>query len=221
MAVVNDTTGEIENVTLTETGPDTGVFTGTVDTSSDPLDNGNDSGTFYTQAGDTVTVTYDDALDADGNDPVAVTDTNIVGGGETGTVDITDTSIPGDTLDVTVTDNDLNTDPLTAETIVVAVVNDTTGEIENVTLTETGPDTGVFTGTVDTSSDPLDNGNDSGTFYTQAGDTVTVTYDDALDADGNDPVAVTDTNNRRRWDRNSRHYGYEYPRRYLGCDGNG
>ncbi|MFD2561721.1 DUF7507 domain-containing protein, partial [Aquimarina rubra] len=37
-----------------------------------------DDGTFNTQAGDTVTVTYDDVLDASGNDPVAVTDTDIV-----------------------------------------------------------------------------------------------------------------------------------------------
>ncbi|MBD3864217.1 beta strand repeat-containing protein, partial [Olleya marilimosa] len=60
-------------------------------------------------------------------------------GGVTGTVDITDTSVPGDTLDVVVTDNDLNTDPLVAETIVVTVVNDVTGESEDITLTETGP----------------------------------------------------------------------------------
>ncbi|PIB32470.1 hypothetical protein BFP78_11605 [Gaetbulibacter sp. 5U11] len=71
-------------------------------------------------------------------------------GGVTGTVDITDTSVPGDTLDVVVTDNDLNTDPLVAETIVVTVVNDVTGESEDITLTETGPNTGEFAGTVDT-----------------------------------------------------------------------
>ncbi len=78
-------------------------------------------------------MTYDDAFDALGNDPAAVTDTNTVTGGDTGTVDITDTSIPGDTLTVTVTDNDLNTNSGVAETIVVTVVSDN-GESEDVTI---------------------------------------------------------------------------------------
>ncbi|MBT8375466.1 MAG: DUF11 domain-containing protein, partial [Bacteroidia bacterium] len=111
----------------------------------------------------------------------------------TGTVDITDTSIPGDTLDITVGDNDLNTDPVTIETVDVVVVNDVTGESETITLTETGPDTGVFTGTVGTTFGTVVGTDNDGTFNTQAGDTVTVTYDDTLDASGNDPVAVTDT----------------------------
>ena len=114
-------------------------------------------------------------------------------GGVTGTVDITDTSVPGDTLDVVVTDNDLNTDPLVAETIVVTVVNDVTGESEDITLTETGPNTGEFAGTVDTTFGTVAGTDNDGTINTQTGDTVTVTYDDVLDANGNDPVAVTDT----------------------------
>ncbi|AUC75560.1 carboxypeptidase regulatory-like domain-containing protein [Olleya sp. Bg11-27] len=193
VVVVNDVTGESEIVTLTETGVDTGVFTGTVDTVFGTTGGTDNDGTINTQTGDTVTVTYDDVLDADGNDPVAVTDTDIVGAGATGTVDITDTSVPGDTLDVVVTDNDLNTDSAVIETIDVVVVNDVTGESEIVTLTETGVDTGVFTGTVDTVFGTTGGTDNDGTINTQTGDTVTVTYDDVLDADGNDPVAVTDT----------------------------
>ncbi|QXP61455.1 carboxypeptidase regulatory-like domain-containing protein [Olleya sp. HaHaR_3_96] len=193
VVVVNDVTGESEIVTLTETGADTGVFTGTVDTVFGTTGGTDNDGTINTQTGDTVTVTYDDVLDADGNDPVAVTDTDIVGAGATGTVDITDTSVPGDTLDVVVTDNDLNIDSAVVETIDVVVVNDVTGESEIVTLTETGADTGVFTGTVDTVFGTTGGTDNDGTINTQTGDTVTVTYDDVLDADGNDPVAVTDT----------------------------
>ncbi|MBD3864714.1 hypothetical protein, partial [Olleya marilimosa] len=96
-------------------------------------------------------------------------------------------------LDVVVTDNDLNTDPLVAETIVVTVVNDVTGESEDITLTETGPNTGEFAGTVDTTFGTVAGTDNDGTINTQTGDTVTVTYDDVLDANGNDPVAVTDT----------------------------
>ena len=87
----------------------------------------------------------DGVTNANGNASVFTFTTGI-----TGTVDITDTSVPGDTLDITVTDGDLNTDPAVAETIDVVVVNDVTGESETITLTETGSNTGVFAGTVDT-----------------------------------------------------------------------
>ena len=193
VVVVNDVTGEIEIITLTETGPDTGVFTGTVDTTFGTVAGTDNDGVFNTQAGDTVTVTYDDELDTAGNDPAPITDTDIVGGGITGTVDITDTSLPGDTLDIVVTDNDLNEDPLVIETIDVVVVNDVTGESEIITLTETGPDTGVFTGTVDTTYGTTAGTDNDGVFNTQEADTVTVTYDDEFDAAGNDPAPVTDT----------------------------
>ncbi|WP_151895381.1 hypothetical protein, partial [Patiriisocius marinistellae] len=66
------------------------------------------------------------------------------------TVEITEFSRPGDILDISVTDIDLNVDPLVAETVDVTLLNDITGESEIITLTETGPDTGVFAGTVDT-----------------------------------------------------------------------
>ncbi len=193
VVVVNDVTGESETITLTETGPDTGVFEGTVDTTFGTTPGTDDDGTFNTQAGDTVTVTYDDVFDAEGSDPAPVTDTDVVQGGVTGTVDITDFSVPGDTLDVVVEDNDLNEDPLVAETIEVVVVNDVTGESETITLTETGPDTGVFEGTVDTTFGTTPGTDDDGTINTQAGDTVTVTYDDVFDAEGSDPAPVTDT----------------------------
>ncbi|QCE40326.1 gliding motility-associated C-terminal domain-containing protein [Psychroserpens sp. NJDZ02] len=193
VVVVNEDTGETETITLTETGADTGVFEGTVDTVFGTTAGTDEDGTFNTQPGDEVTVTYDDVLDANGADPIAVTDTDDVVGGETGTVEITETSTPGETLDVVVTDNDLNTDPAAVETIDVVVVNEDTGETETITLTETGADTGVFEGTVDTVFGTTAGTDEDGTFNTQAGDEVTVTYDDVLDANGADPIAVTDT----------------------------
>ncbi|GER61052.1 hypothetical protein ULMA_31600 [Patiriisocius marinus] len=193
VVVVNDVTGESETITLTETGPNTGVFEGTVDTTYGTTAGTDDDGVFNTQAGDTVTVTYDDVFDVMGSDPDPVTDTDIVQGGVTGTVDITDTSIPGDTLDIVVTDNDLNEDPLVTETIDVVVVNDNTGEIETITLTETGPDTGVFEGTVDTTYGTSAGTDEDGVFNTQSGNTVTVTYDDEFDVTGSNPDPITDT----------------------------
>ena len=48
------------------------------------------------------------------------------------------------TLNLTIDDIDLNSDPLVLDTVVVGVENAGTGESEAVTLTETGVDTGVF-----------------------------------------------------------------------------
>ena len=195
VVVINNETGESETITLTETGVDTGIFEGTVDTQYGITAGTNDDGVFNTQAGDTVTVTYNDELDSNGNNPDPINDTDTVLGGITGVVDITDTSVPGDTLDISVVDNDLNQDINTIETIEVLVINDITGESELITLTETGIDTGVFTGTVDTVSGIVAGSDNDGVFNTQAGDTVTVTYDDELDVTGSNPAPISDVDN--------------------------
>ena len=189
--LVNDVTGETEMVTLTETGANTGVFTGTVATTFGIVAGTNNDGTFNTQAADTVTVTYNDALTATGGTASPTDVSNVTG--ITGTVTITDPSIPGDTLTVTVTDADLDTTGGT-DTLVVDLVNDVTGETEMVTLTETGANTGVFTGTVATTFGIVAGTNNDGTFNTQAADTVTVTYNDALTATGG-TASPTDVSN--------------------------
>ncbi|WP_172966910.1 hypothetical protein, partial [Patiriisocius marinistellae] len=51
----------------------------TVDTTYGTVAGTDNDGEFNTQAGDTVTVTYDDVFDATGSDPAPVTDTDIVG----------------------------------------------------------------------------------------------------------------------------------------------
>ena len=191
VTVKNDQTGETETVRLTETGADTGIFKGTVDTTYGTTAGTNHDGTFNTQAGNTVTVTYQDQLTNTGG-TANRTDTDIVTSGSDGTIDITDNSVPGDTLTVTLTDVDLNTDPNTAQTIQVSVKNDRTGESEYVTLTETGPDTGVFRSTLDTTYGTLAGSNNDGTLNTQVGDTVTATYLDALTSTGGTGT-VTDT----------------------------
>ena len=104
-----------------------------------------DDGTLNTQSGDTVTVTYDDALTSTGG-TATPTATDTVGGGADGTVSITPTSVPGDTLDLSVTDADL----VGAGSVAVTVVNDVTGESESVTLTEDAGNPGTFDGTLAT-----------------------------------------------------------------------
>jgi len=97
----------------------------------------------------------------------------------TGTINTAPTSevAQGSPIAIRVTDADLNTDPLVAETITVTVTNGVkTGDV---TLTERGADFGVFEGFA--------------TGYTGSkGSKVTVTYADASDADGQ-AATVTET----------------------------
>ena len=58
----------------------------------------------------------------------------------------------GEPVFVRVTDLDQNLDPTRAETVLVTVTDATTGDSETLRLTETGPNTGVFTGYLQTSS---------------------------------------------------------------------
>lgn len=80
----------------------------------------------------------------------------------TGVLTAPATATAGDTVTISVADADLNTDATSQQTVTVTVGSDT------VTLTETSAFSGVFTGTYAT---------------TQAG-TLTVTYVDAADANG-------------------------------------
>jgi large repetitive protein len=192
VSVRNNVTGEMESVTLTETGANTGIFTGSVATTFGAVVGPNNNGVLSTQATDTVTVTYNDALTAAGT-AVARTANDVVSGGVTGTVSITPTAGPGDTLSVGVTDADLNTNTLAVETVVVTVVNNATGETEIVTLTETGANTGIFAGALATTAGLVAGTNNDGTMNVKAADTLVVTYADARAANGG-PAAPTATN---------------------------
>jgi outer membrane protein OmpA-like peptidoglycan-associated protein len=109
-------------------------------------------------------------------------DTPLVGAD--GTVDITAAFVSGDILTVTVTDADLNSNSGLAETVGADVVNDATGELEQIILAETGVNTGIFTGTLTTQAGVAGTNND-GTLDTTGSDTVTANYTDQLDTAGN------------------------------------
>ena len=125
---------------------------------------------------------------ADANDLTACTP------GADGTVDITDAIEPGDDLVLTVADIDLDTNVATAEIVIVDVVNDINNELEQVTLTETGVNTGIFTGTLPTIFGPGAGADNDGTMVVQIGDTVTVSYTDQSDSTGS-TVVRSDTSN--------------------------
>ena len=90
-----------------------------------------------------------------------------------------------ETIFARVVDMDENTNPLVAETIIVTMIG-SSGDTETVTLTETGPDTGIFTGGIPASS-TVAGTSGNGTLYAVAGSVPVVNY-----VDNDDP---TDTGN--------------------------
>ncbi len=113
---------------------------------------------------------------------IAANDNRITG--VAGAVTITPTGVPGGTLTITVTDTDLDINTSVAEVMVVQVANNATGEVEQVMLTETGANTGVYSGTLVTRQGGAGISND-GVINTSSGNTLTVTYEDQIDASGN------------------------------------
>jgi len=96
--------------------------------------------------------------------------------------------VPGtDILTLTVTDADLNVNPLAPDTVDVKVENlgisNTVKETETVTLTETGDSSGVFAGTLPTEHAAADpGGDDNGIIYADHSEVVQVTYLDTSPA---------------------------------------
>ena len=107
--------------------------------------------------------------------------------GVTGTIELNDLDGGGvasdDVLEVVVDDKDLDVSPA-ADTVQVVVTStsDPTG-LTALTLTETGPSTGIFSAnvTLAAATNELQAAN---------GDTITASYDDAFDGEGNDPAPV-------------------------------
>jgi uncharacterized repeat protein (TIGR01451 family) len=90
----------------------------------------------------------------------------------------------GDDIYLWFKDLDANRDPGAVETITLIIRNETTGDYESITLTETGPDTGVFTTTAPVPSSPSSGlGPEDGTLYARAGDDLAVYYVDPLYGD--------------------------------------
>jgi len=85
---------------------------------------------------------------------------------------ITGDAVPG-TLSITVTDKDANFDSLSADVIMSSATSTTSGISEaTATLTETGPDTGTFTGTIALSGSPTSGNN----LETTSGDEINLCY---------------------------------------------
>ncbi len=93
----------------------------------------------------------------------------------------------GDTLYLEVTDADENTAPATADTVAATISDDAAQETETVTLTETGANTGVFRGQIN--SIGQSGADQDGTYHLPAGPTGRVLSLDYTDPDGGDSSA--------------------------------
>ncbi len=91
-----------------------------------------------------------------------------------------------DTLDILLTDCGLNTSDLVAETVMVTVDSSTEPGGESLLLTETGPQTARFAGTL-----ALSSSDGVGVLQVIEGDAVTARYTDADDGMGGSNVPVT------------------------------
>ena len=99
--------------------------------------------------------------------------------------------LPEETVFILVKDPDANQDPTLIDTVdVVLTVNDT-GDTETVSLYESGPDTGIFTGYVKTKGSGSAVAND-GSLLVNSGSIITAAYQDATDPDdiSTDTVSV-------------------------------
>lgn len=194
--VVTSTSGESETVTLTATGTNSPDYSGTLATTFSVTAGANNDGTINAQNGDTLTASYVDTTVFSGG-PENVTDTAVALSKEgsvhtSGEISIAPKPVTvGQPVLINVTDADLNADGATAEVVDVVVIS-TTGETETVTLTETGLDTGIFAGTLDTIIALSAGADNDGVMNAGNGDTLTARYLDAATAGGG-ATTVTDT----------------------------
>ena len=190
VTVINSN-GDEETLTLDEDAVTAGTFSQTIATVFGIAENDGDQ-LIQAQAGDQLTFTYADVLAANGTGPNDRSDQTSVVGGTDGTVDISIASQPGDIVYIKVVDADISTPPLgymPAATMIDVDVTSTATSPLTVTLSETGAGSGVFVGSLATTS-----GTESGKMTTAEEDVLTVTYVDDLGVAGEPPVNRTDDN---------------------------
>jgi len=186
--------GETDEVELTETGPDTGIFTKKVTFNPAEVVGDNDTELNVGPA-DVVTFTYRDANDGDSDPTNDDKKTTLTWNYSTGSVSVSPASVnDGAVLTVLVTDQDLNTNDTTVQTYVnnmpvVVVAKDSTADVEDsdnasgVTFTETSVSSGVFKHNYTVNFDEDANDND-GDILASLGGTIVATYTDANTVSG-------------------------------------
>ena len=131
---------------------------------------------------DLLEVFYEDGENASGDDLV-IKDTADIRT-RTGAITVTPTVIDIDeTFAISLVDADANANDDIIETVTVEVSSETFPGGQDITLTETGDDTGIFENSVITVVDTIPEGSQ---IWASVEDTITIEYEDALDDTGED-----------------------------------
>ncbi len=171
-------TGDSESLTLTETGVDTGVFTGSIDLGVGPGSVGDGLLSTEVSGGaipyDTVNATYSDAY-SESQATASTLGSRIA-------------FIDGFGVEVQVIENGLDAwlrvedhaanDSALIDSVMATAYASSTGDLVDVYLSETGLDTGVFEGLVTLQDNPVADTFD-GLLQTQLGDNVSASHTDA------------------------------------------
>ncbi|HTG01811.1 MAG TPA: OmpA family protein [Nitrospirota bacterium] len=96
----------------------------------------------------------------------------------------------GEPVFIRVTDLDQNNDPALAETIIITITDNKTGDVEMLRLTETGPNTGVFLGYIQTSGQTGANFN--GILNVVEDSRLSTTYTDVINHDTTTAIVLVD-----------------------------
>src|SRR6185295_11037514 len=148
--------GDQENVTLQETGFNTGIFEGTI--SSDRGGAQPNDGRLEGQAGQTIFATYQNVTT-----PNPTLAQALFAGGQILFVDHTGQPagvyLVGTRARVRVEDHGADVRSFAVDTVIAGVTTELAGDVENLTLTETGPNTGIFEGEIDLRDGPALSGN--------------------------------------------------------------
>ncbi len=178
VSLQNNNNNDSINLTLAETGVNTGVFLGNArlkkDTSQDNMH-------LHGAVGETITATYNDAQNAAG-DPSTLCDSATVVKGITGVISAVYESVEFK-VNITLYDADLNTNSGSIQNVCVIVKSIKDSQGFDLTLTETGVNTGIFAGTLTIAAET----NYSTTppqLGVNSNDIITVTYEDELNDNG-------------------------------------
>jgi len=178
--VLNNRTEQEVMLTLTETGIDTGIFEAVLETYYS-VEVGEDSG-MAVIADDELVFEYTDLENEKGQESTLI-ERRTLSGGSDGTLIVDNEVFVGNDVNIEVVDADENVSPNEVDNLDVLAENPRTGEQEVVTLTETGSDTGVFKGSLETSySENPDSEN--GVIGVINEDDVVITYEDQFNSDG-------------------------------------
>ena len=179
-----------ETLSIQETGNNTGIFSGVLNTAFSDLAGISESGSMNVAAGDKVFATYRDPQNLENiSGTISVVATATAKDGRDGILTLTPSSfIVGSDVTIEVADADQNAAAGAAEKVSVTVTNTRTNELQAIELTETGPNTGIFREKLGTTDQTT-----SGKITAKGGDELTAAYVDTVTSSGTETTRTAST----------------------------